>query len=183
MSVKGSESRVRVRWRVDGRRCEASLQFRQHATRAGGRKMIPKELFSRRSAIVLAIVVLAFALGYVVWGGRRALIVSHEAVMGRIATRWIRDYVAANEGKWPTQWEDLNTIPNAWGNPKVITTIQQRIVVDFKVEPASLATQSVAEFTAIRPRSGYGVDHREYWEVGELLCTLRKYHGAESMPK
>ena len=37
------------------------------------------------------------------------------------------------------------------------------------VPPGIVAKQTVAEFDAIRPIDGYGVDHRAYWQVERLI--------------
>jgi hypothetical protein len=141
-----------------------------------------KAFLSRRLMIASLVSVLALFAGYLAWAGQRALIVSHEAVCGKVLTTWVGDYVDAHDGQWPKQWEDLLETPCrgpgsfAADPASALQTLKTRCEMDFNVDPKQLAQQSAAEFTAIRPRVNRGVDHRDYWGVNELLETLRKYH-------
>jgi hypothetical protein len=60
------------------------------------------------------------------------------------------------------------------------------MTIDFDADPAVLARQSVAEFTAIRPRPefDYGARRRpDDWSVRALINSLRKFHGGEPLPE
>ena len=134
----------------------------------------------RTRLILLAILMcLAFA-GFAAYRGQQSLVHSHTLVTGRVATGMVQEYVETHDGRWPTSWEALATVDpgEPWNHdsPRISPSIPQRVVIDFAADPAQLARQSKAEFTAIRPAKASPGDHRDYWQIETLLETLRKHH-------
>jgi hypothetical protein len=134
----------------------------------------------RTRLILLAILTcLAFA-GFAAYQGQLALVHSHTLVTGRVATDMVQKYVETHNGRWPSSWEALATVnpgePWNHSSPQISPSIQQRVAIDFAADPAQLARQSKAEFTAIRPAKAPPGDYRDYWQIESLLGTLRKYH-------
>ncbi|MBL7042623.1 MAG: hypothetical protein ISR77_28565 [Pirellulaceae bacterium] len=138
----------------------------------------------RRYLAILFAVLLCAAAGasYLAWSAHRALVVSHTAVFGKIATEWVTMYVDEHDGRWPRSWDALLDCrsPPVFRNhdpAETIDTLKTVVTIDFQVDSRKIASESVRQFDAIRPIDGHAVDHREYWGVATLIDTIRNYHG------
>jgi hypothetical protein len=81
------------------------------------------------------------------------------------------------KGRWPRSWSELEgvEIPDDPGRrwPAVSAEMQQRIVIDFAVDPLEVAQQRRLTFTAIRPKGPY-YEYRDYGYVDRLQDKIRK---------
>jgi hypothetical protein len=157
------------------------LQFSLRTLMAGHSLMAARWHRSRYVLVVVLLTCVIAGATYIGWAVRRALVVSHTAVFGRVATEWVTQYVDEHHGAWPPSWDallDCTSPPIFPGhNPQeFLETLKSVVAIDFQAEPRQLAGQAVEQFTAIRSLDGYGVDDREYWDVSSLIQTLRKYH-------
>jgi hypothetical protein len=128
----------------------------------------------RTLLIVLAVVVVGSIL-VISYQAYRSLVASHTAVMGKVTTDLVRDYVRQHQ-RWPQSWDDLRSIqPSApfAQSGRFIDTAQTRVVIDFTVTLQDLKTVSAEDFTAIRPRGFPPEDYKEYWEIESLLEECR----------
>jgi hypothetical protein len=103
---------------------------------------------------------------------------SQVLVLGQQATRCVQNYVDEHEGKWPHSWADLDQELLNFTNAEKLnrTSYEQEILIDFDANPDSLADQAADDFVAIRPYRGFVVSYRDYWEIQNLISTLRKWH-------
>jgi hypothetical protein len=84
-------------------------------------------------------------------------------------------------GRWPRSWEELAHIQNPTDSavennlyhwPKTSAELQQRVMIDFAADPATIASQDPMQFTAIRPIGPY-YEYRDS-AVPALKATIRK---------
>lgn len=121
----------------------------------------------------LLIVVVSLSLaGYAAYRGQQAAAQSQTMVSGRLVTDMVREFVEQHDGQWPQAWEQFPKRDLEFVGPAA----RQRIHVDFQADPAQLARQTKAEFTAIRPVTTVPGDYRNSWRIDSLLETLRKHH-------
>jgi hypothetical protein len=143
---------------------------------------------------VVAVLAL-LTVAYLAWASRRALVASHTVAFGRVAVRYVAQYVRENEGRWPRSWDDLESLQDPpvvfeRSDPAgMLETCRKRVEIDFGADPRVIASQSVRQFDSIRPLDGDGLDYRESWEIDALLDAIREFHHSpmphdddESMP-
>ncbi len=91
----------------------------------------------------------------------------------------VEAYVNENNGAWPDSWEALKSGPQ----PVVFLQhdsidyeiVLRKITIDFDADPAQLAQQIPANFTAIRPINPV-YDYSDDYGIAQLIQTLKKYH-------
>jgi hypothetical protein len=113
--------------------------------------------------------------------GCRSFIVSMQAETTlhaiQFTIRLVERFVA-ERGRWPESWEDLENLSfpeKLFGKPwpAISSEIQQRVVIDFQVDPREIARQEPMSFTAIKPIGPF-FEYRDYDEVPSLQETIRK---------
>jgi hypothetical protein len=82
------------------------------------------------------------------------------------------------KGRWPQTWAELENVEMREGPlgrewPAASAEMQQRIAVDFEVDPLDVARQDRMNFTAIRPKGPY-YEYRDYGYVDSLQDAIRK---------
>lgn len=97
------------------------------------------------------------------------------------------DKYVDKEGNWPASWEDLTTVSsvNHWAMyswPEDSEKVRRYVTVDFKVDPARLAKQSVEDFDAIKP-IGPCYPYKQDGHVASLIETIRKKRGGQQGEK
>jgi hypothetical protein len=86
----------------------------------------------------------------------------------------LREYVVSHNGRWPRSWRDLERLPRRecsmfrW--PADSEVVRRYVSVDFGADPEKLATESVEEFAAVRPRGPcYPYDEK----LADLIGAIR----------
>jgi len=139
----------------------------------------PERKAPNRILAIVAILCLISGAAYLARGAYRLRAVSRAAVFGRLATEWVTTYVAIHNGEWPRSWDSLRECIREYAavsgcnEEEMIEAVQACVAIDFQADPRVVATQTVGEFDAIRSLDGYGVDHREYWQVEMLWDMLQ----------
>jgi hypothetical protein len=82
------------------------------------------------------------------------------------------------KGRWPRSWIELEAVemrddPPGRQWPGASAEMQQRISIDFEVDPLDVARQDRLKFTAIRPNGPY-YEYRDYGYVDSLQDAIRK---------
>jgi recombinational DNA repair protein RecT len=89
-------------------------------------------------------------------------------------------YQESHQGEWPPDWQALKQIPydreGMWKWPEDSAEIQQRITIDFNVEPEDVAAMSADEFRAIRQREPCFPTSAD-WRVQALINDNRERLG------
>lgn len=145
---------------------------------------------------LLAIATLLSLIGGTAYAARAAYrfrTICHAAVSGRLATEWVSTYVFMHNGEWPRSWDAIRECVREYGrfssdynDEGLIEMVQAYVAIDCQADPRAVAKQTAAEFDAIRPIDGYGVDHREYWRVQFLIDAfyeLTEYGSNAPQPK
>ena len=135
---------------------------------------------------LLRIVVLlcAIALALVSWtfiGAARTALDAESTLHAFLYTLELTDlYQESHLGAWPPDWKSLEQIPYAregvWRWPEDSKEIQQRITIDFNVEPEDIAAMSADEFWAIRQREPCFPTSAD-WRVKALINDNRERLG------
>jgi hypothetical protein len=104
--------------------------------------------------------------------------VKSDYVLAVFVVRLVEDYLT-EYGAWPHSWHDLESVkrPESSEWPAISRRVQERVIVDFSVNVDDLATQSAAQFHAIRT-----IETNELFEdaylgrihVENLLKRIRK---------
>ncbi len=136
---------------------------------------------TKRRLVVGCFLCVALLLGGGIWIAYQAVSVSIQAECALHAvnlTTVVVDKYVAREGKWPRSWDDLRTVssvnaPTMYSWPEDWQKVRLYVTVDFDADPATLATQTVEEFDAIRP-IGPSYPYKQYGHVADLLNTLKK---------
>ncbi len=125
-------------------------------------------------------VAMAVALSYFAVLQRLSLGADRYQHAARESIEWVRLYVRDHEGAWPTSWEELASQPREQPATQQVPSelLQTYAEIDFSADPAVIATQSPASFTAIRPKSMDRYDDRGDDQIPQLLATLRRFHNA-----
>lgn len=88
-----------------------------------------------------------------------------------------QQFVETNEGRWPQNWEVLESfrprIGGIWEWPQDTLEIQRRITIDFQLTAAELAAMTPEGFTAVTQRSPR-YDAAEA-QIQLLLHTLQRH--------
>lgn len=99
-----------------------------------------------RRAVMALVVVALLVGGY-------SLYRFNESIRNAYCAWWVADMVVghmeANEGKWPTNWDDLRddylTAVKRSGQPWSFAELSQRVVINWAAEPAQLLKQSAGQ--------------------------------------
>jgi hypothetical protein len=142
-----------------------------------------------------AVLLVALTVGGVVFV--RAVRTASQAEMNLHATLFAISLVeqfVAEHGRWPRSWEELEglsvpgdppmprqgdrTVVRIGGQhgydwPAAAPRIRARVVIDFDADPAAIAAQDPAAFTAVRP-NGPCYEYLHYGYVESLQATIRK---------
>ncbi len=146
-----------------------------------------------RSALyrILAIVALFCLIGgaaYAATVAHRLRTLCHAAVCGKLATDWVTDYVSMHDGEWPRSWDALRECQREYAavsgrnEEGMIEMVQAYVAIDFQADSRVVAGQTAEEFRAIHSLDGYGVDHREYWDVSFLIGMLQDVNDRTANP-
>ena len=94
-----------------------------------------------------------------------------------LALQLVERYVTQT-GRWPRGWTELEGLEMRDGPlggqwPGNSAEMQQRISIDFEVDPLSVARQDRMKFTAIRPKGPF-FEYRDYGCVDSLQDAIRE---------
>ena len=120
-----------------------------------------------------------FYFGWTAWvvGERMKDSEIRSAAMQHVS-RWVTEYVEANDGHWPRSWANLQTVPEPVNTPYKLAgdlvRLQELVTIDFEADVDRLVTLSTDEFDGIRPNGTIYPVFRDY-AFGPLLDVLRRY--------
>jgi hypothetical protein len=82
------------------------------------------------------------------------------------------------KGRWPRSWAELDGVEMPDGPlgiqwPGASGEMQQRISIDFEVDPLAVTRQDRMKFTAIRPKGPF-FEYRDYGDVDSLQDAIRE---------
>jgi hypothetical protein len=140
--------------------------------------------FGLRAILVVLVVVVAGGA----WLTYKAVNTALHAEMALHATNEVCDlvkrYVQQHDGAWPRSWHDLEQVNcppgtyNVFPWPEKSPELQQFVAINFAADPKQLATQSPADFEAIKP-IGPHYPYKQDGFVESLLESLRSSRKAK----
>ncbi len=146
--------------------------------------LFPDERTIYRRKVILTICLILAVLGAfsaIVWRWRNGVDTQNHAV--RVMFVVVTDFLRKNEGRWPQSWEELEAMPSAgnWYDPINFELMKREVLIDFDVSLEQLATESPAEFQAIRPKNPV-FDFSRDPRLVILLTTIQEYYQKANAP-
>lgn len=142
--------------------------------------LFPNEKVVRRRKVILTVCLILAVVGSlsaVAWRWANGVDTQNQAV--RVMFAVVNDFLNKNDGRWPENWEELETMPSGgnWYDPVNFKVVKEAVLIDFDVNTSELAQQSPADFQAIRPVNPV-FDFAKDPRLVALLTTIKKYENS-----
>lgn len=128
------------------------------------------------SRTVIAVILAAVAIGgWMVYRGVAVSLQAENTLQATISTiQLVEQYVRENH-RWPKSWKELEqvrfSLDPSW--PATSASFQQRVSIDFQIDPKYVAEQDQITFSAIKP-IGPCYPYQDYPYVPALQKAIKE---------